>query len=100
TQPTTMPTVIISHFRWQWRARSDDAHISKEYVPKLRELVDAEFPHPSSKPCNSWILRHLEDRTAHFVVLHELFQASVRVRNHGPKLIERENPPVETTTLL
>ena len=39
----------------QVRTRADDAHVAEQHIPKLRDLIDAEFAEPFPDRINSFV---------------------------------------------
>src|SRR5262245_61495496 len=70
-------------FAWTQRAWTDEAHVTPENIPELRELVHRGRAHQSSDASDSRVV---------FRRLHGA-HARLRVRNHRSKLEHREDAP-------
>src|SRR4051812_6806605 len=59
-EPAPMPDVVFGNFLWQWRARSDEAHLAAQHVPELRQLVEAGPAQEPARTRQARIIGHLE----------------------------------------
>src|ERR1700733_2199758 len=64
------------------RPRSDDAHFATDYVPQLRQFIEAGATQPSAKASNAWVFLEFEERALALVFGAEFFLARIRVNTH------------------
>src|SRR5690348_18382268 len=94
-----MTGAVASHFIGGDRTRSNQAHVSFEYVEELRKLVQAELPQEAPDSGHAGIVGQFKFSaalgcglcTALDKVLDVGFvQRRIRVLNHGAELVELE----------
>src|SRR5260370_38540252 len=77
-----LPELEVSVLGRKNRSRANQAHVSNQNAPELRELVEAMFPQPTSERCDARILRHLEYRPAPLVEVEKPGLQCACVANH------------------
>ena len=80
--------------------RTYNAHVTKEHIEELRQLVDAGLPDEMTNPRDSGVVLDLEDRTVLLVKVLELGQALLCVRVHRAELEHLEGLLVLAHALL
>lgn len=76
-------------------SRSYETHISYKYIVELRKFVYIKFSHPSSKCCDSWIIRYFKEWTIFSFILCKQFSLLfLRIHNHRTKFIHMKNFPI------
>src|SRR5947208_10251507 len=65
------------------RARPDQAHVAEQYVPQLRQFVQAVAPKESSQLRDSGVIRDFEKRSLAFVFDAEFVLEGFGVGDHG-----------------
>src|ERR1700676_5756698 len=76
------------------RPRSDQAHVPLQYIPQLRELIQAVASQKTSQACNARIIRHLEKWPRSLVSLPQSVFQRVRIAHHGAKFVAADKPPL------
>jgi len=89
-----MARAVLLHVFERVRTRAYKTHVALEYVPQLRQLVEAVFAQKRAEPRDARIVRNLEEGTTALVQMDQLLAKSVRPRDHGSKFIAREGNPV------
>lgn len=99
-QPLLLIVPILFHLAGQGRTRANDAHITLQDVPKLRQLIETGFADKSSHTGNARVVLDFEHRAVHFVLLQQIVQLCFRIRTHGTKLVKLERFAISSNALL
>src|SRR5438105_2075857 len=85
-----MPRPVLGNVLNRMRTRPDQAHVSFEDVPQLRQLIQAVFAQKPAEPCDAGIIGNLEEGAAALIQMPQLSAKSVRARNHGTEFVTGE----------
>src|SRR3954471_2745955 len=72
------------------RPRSDEAHVAREHVQELWQLVETRAPQEAAEPRHARVARELEGGLVERVEPHEGRQHGLRVRTHRAELEDPE----------
>src|SRR5205085_6930508 len=61
-QATAVPWGVSFDFIWHGGTRSDQRHLSAQYIDELGQLIEAGSTQEISHRRDAWIIRQLEDR--------------------------------------
>ena len=89
-----MPRFVFSHFRRNWRTRTDDGHIAFKDVDELGQFVEAELAENMSERVNTRVVLHLEGLAASLVLCHEFLFALFGIHIHATELVHGEQSSV------
>ena len=92
--------VILFDFTRQSGPWTDKGHITYQYVPELREFIQAKTSHPAAASGNARILFYFKDRTRSLVVLEKLNFTLLGINDHGSEFVEGERLLVFTNSTL
>ena len=81
---------VLLHLAGQCRAGANNAHITLQDVPKLRQLVEAGLADKLAHTGNAGVVLDLEHRAIHLVLVQQVVQFCLCVGAHGAELIEVE----------
>src|SRR5580658_1388218 len=82
--------VLLVIIEWV-RARTNQAHVSLEDIPELRQLVKTIFPQEPPRSRNPGIIFNLEERPFALVAVPQRFLKIVRIAHHGSELVARKH---------
>ncbi len=74
------------------RSRAHKTHLAARHVPKLRQLIQKNTTHKTSRPRHSRIIIQLEHPSAAFSSILKAVVQSFRFMNHGAELEQDERP--------
>ena len=89
-----MVRAVLCKFVQSRRPCPYKGHIALKDIDKLRKLVQAGLAQEPSDSGNPGIVLHLEHQAVHFILLHQLLFALLRIRIHGAELVHLKNTPV------
>src|SRR5206468_4581289 len=98
--PVQLPVFVeryLARRAWPW---SDQAHLALDYIPQLRQLVDAPATDEHADVGAPRVIPHLEDRAFGLIVFEQLRQPLIGIGSHRPELPDDELAPATTDSRL
>ena len=91
---------VLFHLAGKCRTGSNDAHITLQDIPQLRQLINAGLADKLAHTGNAGVVLDLEHGTIHLVLIQQIVQFCLCVGAHGAELIELEGLAVAANALL
>lgn len=99
-QTLTVILRVLLDLTGQGRAGADNAHVTFQNVPQLREFINTCFADELTHTCDTGIVLDFEDRAIHLIFFQKAIQLCFCIRAHGTELIELERLSVASNSHL
>src|SRR5215469_2559043 len=94
-----MREVVLLHFIGHRWTRTDQAHVTKQYVVELRKLIQRILAKPAPDRSDSRVIRYLEQNAVALVHMFELCFQYIGVLNHSTELVAAKSPALSANPL-